>query len=210
MTSPYRSTLEELFAKPRPSGYTEAELADAEQRLGLALPSALREHYRTFGRLPFNRAHDRLLEPSRLRVAEDMLIFYEENQQVFCWGMALAELDGVAAVEPRVFQSLAGEGEWSLDHDRLSRFFYTMLFHHRVRMPPYALGRAPRAALASLEPSRIALPGCARELATVHRRGNVVIEVDDYNEGELVRVLVGAPSEAELAAVQGSLPAEWL
>lgn len=89
-------------------GCDDAELREAEQRLGLTLPRALRQLYGLIGRRDdLTSAQDRLLRPEQLRLDEmgRVLVFRVENQGVASWGVE------VAAVErpdpPVVFRSYA-------------------------------------------------------------------------------------------------------
>ena len=69
-------------------GEPETNIAGAEDRLGLKLPSVLRAYYRLAGRFDqFNRAHNRLLRPEEWSVDGGKLVFLEENQCVVFWGV---------------------------------------------------------------------------------------------------------------------------
>lgn len=105
-------------------GYTEAELAAAETRLGVRLPSALRTAYRLFGRRDdLMRTQDYLLEPPRLYLDDEdrMLVFRTENQNVTCWGVPVhsLHLDDPPVVFrlDRLGGAACGWGRW---FDRLS------------------------------------------------------------------------------------------
>ncbi|MFD9125982.1 SMI1/KNR4 family protein [Kitasatospora sp. NPDC059571] len=76
-------------------GWDEAELAAAEERLGLRLPAALREAYALFGRRPdLTSNHDALHGPADLHLDDrgEVLVFRHENQGACAWGIPLAEL----------------------------------------------------------------------------------------------------------------------
>lgn len=82
-------------------GYAPSEVAAAEDRLGVRLPTAAREAYQLFGRRAgLTRTQDRLLEPSELRVDEtaELLIFRVENQWVTEWAIPV----GVNSDDPPV------------------------------------------------------------------------------------------------------------
>ncbi len=66
-------------------GYTERELDAAEDRLGLALPAALREALALFGKRPdLCRTMQQLLPPDELHLCDSgLLMFYCENQGVW-------------------------------------------------------------------------------------------------------------------------------
>jgi uncharacterized protein (TIGR02996 family) len=75
-------------------GYTEAELADAEARLGRRLPRALREWYAFAGkRRDIWSVQNELVIPERLRFTSsgDLLIWYE-NQNGSCWYIQAGDL----------------------------------------------------------------------------------------------------------------------
>jgi hypothetical protein len=200
----YLAASRSLFGADEGGGHSEAELRAAELRLGRPLPAALREHYLLFGKQRYGRAHDRLLEPSALRIERGMLFFYEENQAVFHWGLPADD----PRDDPPVFQAVDdSHDDWVEDHDKVSQFFYTMLFHHRVRMQPCIHGAAPRGSL-TLPP--LDLAGCRRPLATWSRVGEVVVEIDDLNEDGNVRVLAGAARSAALDAFQRVAPVAWV
>lgn len=76
-------------------GCTQAELDSAELRLGLRLPTALREAYLLFGRRrDLTSNHDALLDPANLYVddAKEALVFRHENQGAASWGILLHSL----------------------------------------------------------------------------------------------------------------------
>ncbi|MGW1738649.1 hypothetical protein ACWCPQ_07525 [Nocardia sp. NPDC001965] len=103
-------------------GCSGAELAAAEERLGLRFPAAVREAYSLFGHRPdLTGNQDELLAPDRLDLDEaaQMLIFRTEAQGVWEWGVALAD---PAQADPPVAVRLSEEddGHWSVWLDRFS------------------------------------------------------------------------------------------
>ncbi|MGW7064614.1 SMI1/KNR4 family protein [Streptomyces sp. NPDC054904] len=100
-------------------GVGEDELKQVEGRLGLSLPTALREAYLLFGRRPELFEHqDPMLAPSELFVHEDLggvLCFRSENQGCAFWGVRLCDLG--EADPPVVVQSREG---WRPFMDRVS------------------------------------------------------------------------------------------
>ncbi|WP_406447326.1 hypothetical protein [Streptomyces sp. NBC_00876] len=70
-------------APGRGDGWTQADLDVAEERLGLGLPTALREAYLLFGRRQdLTSNHDVLLGPAELYVddAKEALVFRQERR----------------------------------------------------------------------------------------------------------------------------------
>ncbi|WP_106397519.1 SMI1/KNR4 family protein [Actinocorallia populi] len=84
-------------------GWSEADLSAAEERLGLPLPTALREAYRLFGRRKdLSSNHDVLLSPAELYLDDrkEALVFRHENQGAASWGVLVTEL---GEPDPAVF-----------------------------------------------------------------------------------------------------------
>ncbi|MBC7805752.1 MAG: SMI1/KNR4 family protein [Akkermansiaceae bacterium] len=64
-------------------GNTETEIADTEARLGFRLPEALRELYALVGNAgDITRGHNRFVLLRDLKIEEDWLVIWEENQCV--------------------------------------------------------------------------------------------------------------------------------
>ncbi|WOX26315.1 SMI1/KNR4 family protein [Streptomyces solicathayae] len=100
-------------------GVGEEDLRQIEGRLGLSLPTALREAYLLFGRRPelFDQ-QDPMLPPSGLFVHEDLggvLCFRSENQGCAFWGVRLSDLG--EADPPVVVQARGG---WQPFMDKVS------------------------------------------------------------------------------------------
>jgi hypothetical protein len=74
---------------PEPSDGVAPELIrHHEQRIGVRLPTALREYYRIAGVISsINQAHNRLATLEELGVEDRFLIFMAENQEVVHWGI---------------------------------------------------------------------------------------------------------------------------
>jgi hypothetical protein len=108
----------------------ESRILEAERRLHLRLPEALRDYYLRVGRFDdLNRACDRLLAPEELRVASDRLLFYQGHQSG-AWGIPLQD---VCREDPPVYQCPdPKKSEWYLDHQHLSDFWISMLYWQAV------------------------------------------------------------------------------
>lgn len=69
-------------------GWDDAALDEAETRLGVPLPAAVREAYRLFGRRDdLTRTRDELLEPKQLYVHDGLLVFRDEDEGAARWGV---------------------------------------------------------------------------------------------------------------------------
>jgi len=112
-------------------GCEAGELEEAETRLELALPAALREGYVLLGRRDdLTRVQDELMAPAELRLDDTgtVLLFRVENQSVVQWGVPLDTLD--RADPPVVYRSHVGPREqntWRPFLDRVSLAFVEMV-----------------------------------------------------------------------------------
>jgi hypothetical protein len=107
-------------------------LTTAGKRLGVRVPAALRDYYAVAGReRRFNRCQNRLLPPSDWAADRGRLIFLEENQSVFWWGVSTRD---AGADDPPVAQGLNAEPiTWARpDHRRCSVFLAVMLPYQAV------------------------------------------------------------------------------
>lgn len=118
-------------------GWTDADLAAAEQKLGLRLPTALREAYLLFGRRrDLTSNHDVLLSPAELYVddANEALVFRHENQGAASWGV---RLDSLQADDPAVFirADLADKSaeRWERWLDHLSLCFVEIILSESLQ-----------------------------------------------------------------------------
>lgn len=124
--------LAERFSRlPRNSwGYSAAEIEAARQAMpdvtaGLAgpcLPTTLARWYGTVGRTPeLTTSQNRLHAPDKLRMLDDVVVIYTENQACAFWGVRVGDL---ACDDPPVVYT---EGKsWLPQADCLSRFALTV------------------------------------------------------------------------------------
>lgn len=115
-----------------PAGYTLEDVQTAERTLGFAIPAALAEWYFASGkRHPVWSRQDEFLPPEQLRMHNDALIFYVENQGVVQWGIPVDELE---SDDPSVVvESVDDASQWSPQTDNVSKFAiymfgYTLTF----------------------------------------------------------------------------------
>lgn len=153
-------------------GVPADELAEAESRLGVPLPAALREAYLLFGRrADLTAAQDRLLAPGQLRIGDGdgdsdsdagaVLVFRVENQHNASWGVPL---EAGAAADSDDPPALLGIGDgWLPYADRLSLALVEMALSEAMssardgKSDNKSLGNADRAAL-GLAFERLPLP----------------------------------------------------
>lgn len=123
-----------------------AVLDQAEQRLGHAIPHALRAYYEVAGReRRFNRSLQTFLSPAKWFVDQGRLAFLEENQSVCCWGVSLKS---PGAEDPRIDQGVRHDDGigWSKEHNKCSQFLAVILHYQAVSggFPHCASGDAPK------------------------------------------------------------------
>jgi hypothetical protein len=95
----------------------EEQLRQAETRLNLNIPEALREFYLTLGAWDLNVAHNRLVSPAELSFKGNHLVFYEENEGQACWGIARDQLN---RPDPVVMQGVKQGRRWDWYEEELS------------------------------------------------------------------------------------------
>ncbi len=74
-------------------GFRESRVAEAEHRLGVTFPGAFRTGYLRFGRLAQLSAQDHFVEPDRLEMVGDELVFRVENQGCAWWSCSVCDGD---------------------------------------------------------------------------------------------------------------------
>lgn len=104
-----------------PASVPEATLTQAEQRLALALPAALRDWYQRSGlRRDVWCLQDRLLAPADFEWRADVLVFCAENQGVVRWGIPR---DALSLPDPPVVVSDPwNPAKWLPECERISEF----------------------------------------------------------------------------------------
>jgi uncharacterized protein (TIGR02996 family) len=130
----YRTAFAALARPLTPSnGVPEKRVAQAEHRLGVRLPRALRDYYLLAGRCDrLNQANDRLLPPEDWELASGKIAFLVENQ-----GVALAGVraDDPAGDDPPVFWGYLDEDDrpdWHRHQGRCSDFLVINLYQQAV------------------------------------------------------------------------------
>lgn len=120
----YRSVLAAITGRTSSAhGYAPRVLEAAEARLGFAIPEALRDYYLSVGRHELNHVHNRLWSPDELAVSHGRLVFLEENQCVYYWGVRRR----TTATDPVVSNTMdLDDGEWTAEV-RCSLFLPAML-----------------------------------------------------------------------------------
>ena len=106
-------------------------LAATEERLGVKVPTVLRDYYLVAGReRRFRACHNRLLPPTEWAIDKKRLIFMEENQSVVWWGVSIRNPD---TDDPPVSQGINDEPiTWSPEHRKCSVFLAVMLHYQAV------------------------------------------------------------------------------
>jgi hypothetical protein len=178
----------------------------AERRLGIKVPSALRDYYLVAGREKrFNRACQRLLTPSQWFVENRSLVFFEENQQVCFWGVPLR----AKSKNPTVSQAVNHDRiVWRSEGLKCSEFLTSMLMWHALNggMPFSKSAEIPKGMTYNLKPNGWKTH---KELCgeTVYSRpGEVMGLVEGFIKP---RIVVGATSRKAIEALGQQMGLEW-
>ena len=84
---------EQLFEFENQKGFTEEEIAKCEKRLGIKLPTTLRNLYLKYGKDDLLNSHHYFVTPNNLNFySSDWLSIYYENQAVCGWAINKNEL----------------------------------------------------------------------------------------------------------------------
>ncbi|MGW9448791.1 SMI1/KNR4 family protein [Streptomyces sp. NPDC055632] len=195
-------------------GWTEADLDAAEVRLGLQLPTALREAYVLFGRRrDLTSNHDVLLGPAELYVddAKEALVFRHENQGAASWGILLDSLqDDDPAVSVRLDLADKSAERWEEWLERLSLCFVEIALSESLRADEELCDflDPDDDSLELLETNFVRLPFPAYPVGEETRwfLGRDVIVRDDDGAAVLAR---GRTAEA-VDRVRDLIPGDWL
>jgi hypothetical protein len=190
-------------------GWNAEAVAEAEHRLGVALPAALREAYLLFGRrADLTSNHDTLLGPDELYVSDGALVYQVENQGCAFWGVALEDLaraDPGTLIRPDLADKT--RERWEPWEPSLSTACVAMVMSETVLAEDGFTDHGEVAddefALTEVELLR-QLPGVGRELRWFSGPDVLVREV----EGGILDVR--ARTEEALDAVREAIPADWL
>jgi hypothetical protein len=185
---------------------SETDLAEAEARLGLRVPSVLRVYYRLAGRYDrFNRAHNRLRGPEEWSVDGGRLVFLEENQCVVVWGV---EAGTAPADDPPVYQGPIVRGqptEWYWEHERCSEFLLVML-HLQAVWGGYAHLGGSEVRPGALEEflKGWTFAGRITQLRTFNREGRAACVIEGEGSAQLY---VGGRTERDFEEIVAELEA---
>ncbi len=105
-------------------GIKENEIDQSESKLGLKLPSVMRDIYACIGNSKeLLSSHNRFFSPEKLEIENGYLIFMEENQSVVSWGIKLSE---IANQNPIVWQRNNTENVWYSEEKTLTELLSSM------------------------------------------------------------------------------------
>ena len=144
----YRKLYERLgYPLGKAHGMAAPILDKAADRLGVAIPAALRDYYMVAGNeCRFNRSLQRFLRPSKWFVNQQHLVFLEENQGVCFWGVSVKSRTGK---DPMISQGVNHDEDdaidWHKEHNKCSTFLAVLLHYQAVSggLPYCAFCSAP-------------------------------------------------------------------
>lgn len=185
----------------------EAEILAAERRLGLQIPKALTDFYRSAGKADdFNSSLDRLLPPGELAVASGKLLFMEENQAVVLWG---TDAGAEQTDDPPVYQATNADPlVWEDVNDHCSVFLLVMLHWAGA-----FAGAMPNASTAAVDGNLLeeldrnwSFVGEVNGLRAYSRTGKAICFLRWEDEW---RIFAGATSEEGMRAIAADLGVTW-
>jgi len=186
---------------------TASTIDAASTRLGITVPTALRDFYLVAGReRRFNQVHNRFIAPKEWSIDRQRLVFLEENQAVVFWGVSLRTS---ANDDPSVSQGINDEPiEWHLEHRRCSVFIAVMLHWQAVSGGmKHCKAAAPSATTRKKLDKNWAFVGEVNNMRAYHRDGQVVCHCPDFGPWSLS---AGASSKPNLDAISNDLELSWI
>jgi hypothetical protein len=189
----------------------ETEIVAAEDRLSFRLPRLLREYYLRAGRLSeINEAFNRLLPPGDLWIEAEWLVFYEEHQGAFVWGI---RRDDAGVEDPPVYQGVwnadTKRWEWYPEHQRLSEFLVATFYWQLASTETYGVEERH-----TFEIDEEVLAAIRRQWHRedvdgevvgfeVYRRGSQVLWV--LHDGNQLKLWIAGASDEDIASAVGHL-----
>lgn len=161
------ASLEEVYgAFGEKDAVSQQEIDAAGQRLGLVLPRALQVLYRRTGRsVSLHQSNDVLVLPRDLVIEDGHLIFYNENQRVCRWGIAVSSL---VLDDPPVHTSYLGTSgeQWMLEAASVTEFIRVHGSWQAVQGGLPVVGVVSGASIAGVSTSKSGLGRKVREAAS--------------------------------------------
>ena len=115
-------------------GYDGRELTAAEHRLRMRIPELLTQFYRSWGRRSdMVRSRETLLGPDSLTIESGALIFAEENQAIYQWGIPCERIE--EEDPPVSYAWWPHDGQacvWQPSHAHLSDFLDYLIYGHAL------------------------------------------------------------------------------
>ncbi|UQX04592.1 SMI1/KNR4 family protein [Streptomyces sp. RerS4] len=197
-------------------GWAEADLAAAEERLGVRLPAALREAYLLFGRREdLTSNHDVLLGPPELYVddAKEALVFRHENQGAASWGILLDSLqDDDPAVFIRFDLADKSAERWQGWLERLSLCFVEVVLSESVQaeVEPCDFLEADDDSIELLEENCVQLPFPAYPLGENDYATRWFLGQNALLRDDGMAILARGRTTEDLDRVRDLIPGDWL
>ncbi len=212
----YRRTFATLGTRLRKQdGLPSGRVSAAEKKLGLRLPTALRDYYLVAGReRALNHAHNRLCALGDLETHAGKLVFMEENQCAVVWGVAACSKPGD---DPAVYQGPIVDGEpsgWFVEQRKLSAFMVFMLHMQAAfggGLPCTASGPAQKSLVATLDRDwHFAGEVNGMRAYSKDKQAICFLKWQRFlAKGETWRVFAGACDKEGLQAISTGLDLQW-
>jgi hypothetical protein len=208
-----------LYNQPQNThdGFSEAQMVELEQKLGMRLPAVLRKYYCTLGKQPaINYSHNRLLQPgNEIEFSADRyLIFYEENQGVVYWGIKEEDLQ---LDNPPVWGNYGSQGmpDWHQETDSTDAFFLLMAVYNGtlggLRYNAHFLGFVEPELIKLLEDNWAKVPGISWDKQKIYSNDfEDVICLSFDEQKHCTGVFIGTSDEGRFDNMFAYIPVQWL
>ena len=152
------------------AGYTDAEIKQASDALGVSLPLELRQLYAHQGRCDVHRAHLKIRHPSKIELDGAFAVFYDDPASGASWAVSVADDARPCPVYCRI------DGAWyEIEFSSVGEFLlFACVWQACEGAMPF---------------SATVIDGVGREWAE-HEVAKVVASCDDLG---IVKVVVGEP-----------------
>jgi hypothetical protein len=206
----YNLTDDTIFSFP------EKEIINAEKRLGVTLPAALRNYYLTLGKNEnINASHNRLLTPEKeIGFSKDgYLMIYEENQAVVSWGIKEADL---ILNDPPVWGNSGTEEnpDWYLETNSTENFFLLMSVYNGtlggLKYNANYFGHVEPEIVKFIETSRAPVPEISYEKQKVYTNEfDEVISLSYDENNQCSAIFMGTSNQERFDKILDTVAIDW-
>jgi hypothetical protein len=204
----YRRAFQILGRRLKPEdAIPDYEILGAERRLGVRIPKALADFYRSAGRAAdYTSVFNSFRVPSALALQAEKLVFMEENQAVVLWG---TDAGDEPSDDPPAYQATNDEPlVWERVNERCSVFLMVMLHWEAAfgGAMPCANTASVDAELVGILDRKWSFVGEVNGMRAYNKPGAAICFLKWEDEW---RIFAGCTEEAGMSAIASELGIEW-